>query len=65
MTLAIAINILLSAIALIAIIGLLSWSILTSRHPRTSSPALARNVRERSSDRRRRQRALAKIQSQA
>jgi hypothetical protein len=64
MTLAIAINILLSAIALIAIIGLLSWSILTSRQPRTSSSALARNVRERSSDRRR-QGALAKIQSQA
>jgi hypothetical protein len=64
MTSAIAINILLSAIVLIAIVGLCSWSILTSRRPRTSSAAPARSVREPVSDRRR-QGAPARLQSQA
>jgi hypothetical protein len=51
MTSAIAINILLSAVVFTVIVGLLGRSILTSRQPRTSSPAPARSVREPASDR--------------
>jgi hypothetical protein len=64
MATALTINILLSAIVFIAIIGLISWPILTSRQPRTASPSPARSVREPASDRRR-QGALARLQSQA
>ena len=51
-------------IGTIIIIGLISWPILTSRQPRTASPSPARSVREPASDRRR-QGALARLQSQA
>jgi hypothetical protein len=64
MTSAITINILLSAIVLIAIVGLCSWSILTSRRPRISSAEPARSMLQPASDRRR-QRARARVQSQA
>jgi hypothetical protein len=64
MATALTINILLSVIVFIAIIGLISWPILTSRQPRTASPSPARSVREPASDRRR-QGALARLQSQA
>jgi hypothetical protein len=62
MTSAIAINILFSAIVLIAIVGLCSWSILTSRRPRTASPAPAHGAYQPASDWRRQR---ARLQSQA
>jgi hypothetical protein len=63
MTTAIAINILLSAIVFIAIIGMISWSILSSRQPRTDSLTRARAPQPAAD--RRRQGARARLQSQA
>jgi hypothetical protein len=52
MTLAVTTNIILSAIAFAAIVGLITWSIMTSRTAQPTTSIKVKGARERSTDRR-------------